>query len=227
MSAPAVDKGTVLNMADDIKFNTRKQKSFDYTSEAAKQLITVATAITVFSVTFNKEVAGGQPGSMAETNKWLLVTAWVYFFISILGGLLTIYLLVGQLDSGEDDTTLSSNPSIWNKPINFAMIFQQLSFVCGLFFTAIFGITALYYPLVTWATIGIIAIPTILFLSMLRYVIKKPDETPQIIYAHVENDRIVPNTVLTLEQNMEFRLIVLPTQISETKKRRSRKQKTD
>ena len=213
-------------MADDIKFNTRKQKSFDYTSEAAKQLITIATAITIFTVTFNKDVAGGQPGNMAETNKWLLVTAWIYFFISILGGLGTIYLLIGQLDSGEEDTSLSTNPSIWNKPVNFAMIFQQLSFVCGLFFTAVFGITALYYPLVTWATIVFIAVPTILFVLALRHIINKPEKNPQTIYAHVENEQIIPDTELSLKPNMKFQIIVLPDQISETKKKRERKTKT-
>jgi hypothetical protein len=214
-------------MADDLKFNTRKQKSFDYTSEAAKQLITIATAITVFTVTFNKDVAGGQPGNMVETNKWLLITAWIYFFISILGGLLTIYLLVGQLDSGEDDTMVSSNPSIWNKPVNFAMIFQQASFVSGLFFTATFGITVLYRPLVPWATIVFIAIPTILFILILRYIVQKPEETQETIFAHVEGNCIVPDSGLTLEQNMKFRLIVLPTQISETKMKGRRKQKTE
>lgn len=197
-------------MADDVNFNTRKQKSFDYTSEAAKQLITVATAITVFSVTFNKEVAsGGQPNSLPTTDKWLLITAWIYFLLSVFGGLLTIYSLAGQLDSGEDDASLSSSPSIWRNPVNLMMKLQQVSFAYGLIYTAAFGIAALYSPLLNFAAIGLIIASAILFVLIIVFLSKKPEETPTTFTAHSEGNQIVPDSDFQLEPEMKFRVTVL------------------
>ena len=87
--------------------NERQKKAFDFVSDYAKQLITLATGVITFMVTFlQEELRTGTEGS-----KRLLVGSWILFIISILGGIWRLMALTGNLDprKGSPQLTITTN----------------------------------------------------------------------------------------------------------------------
>ena len=71
-----------------------QKKAFDFAVDLTKQLITLSTAIITLTVTFSKDILGG----VDDSNKYLLLTSWIFFIISIFLGVLTLMALTGNLD---------------------------------------------------------------------------------------------------------------------------------
>ena len=122
-------------------FDTKLQKAFDFSIDATKQLITVATGITTFTVTFSKDFVG----NASDTVKWIAVVAWICYFMSILFGVITLYTLTGQLEPGGDPAN-EKKPSIWAKAVNIPMATQWISFLVGLAVTLIFSALSMLSP---------------------------------------------------------------------------------
>jgi len=123
------------------QFDARRQKAFDLYAEASKQLLSLATGIIAFSVTFSKDFVT----SIDSVAKVLLVCAWLVYLVSIISGLLTLYFMAGELEPG-GNILLWRRPSIWAENIGCAVKMQQVSFILALFLTAGFGFTALFFP---------------------------------------------------------------------------------
>ncbi|HEU4710159.1 MAG TPA: hypothetical protein VFS76_01275 [Pyrinomonadaceae bacterium] len=117
----------------------RRQKAFDFAAEATKQLITIASAIIAFTVTFAKDFLG----NVASGHKWIAAVAWFFYFLSIVSGVLTMYALAGQLEPGGEET---AKPSIWGGGATLFMGAQQIFFAVAVLVTFLFGILALYSP---------------------------------------------------------------------------------
>ncbi len=75
--------------------DTRTSKAFDFSLEVTKQLVTLAMAILVLTVTFLDTTEKGPDTS--ET-PWLWVSAWIIYILSVVFGILTMMALTGTLE---------------------------------------------------------------------------------------------------------------------------------
>jgi hypothetical protein len=73
--------------------STWKEKSFDFASEAAKQLITLATGIVTLTVAFSGDVLALSKGNLRG---WL-TASWIAFLLSVVFGVAHLLALTGQL----------------------------------------------------------------------------------------------------------------------------------
>lgn len=126
----------------------RRVKSFEYTAESIKQLITLATAMIAFTVTFAKDFVGSVEGGA----KWVAAGGWAMLLISVCSGVFALQALAGQFDQtaapnaadpGESGWPL---PSIWSAPVKVCWILQQVTFGLGLLIMIIFGSISLATP---------------------------------------------------------------------------------
>lgn len=119
----------------------RRAKSFEYASDATKQLIGLATAVIAFTVTFSKDFLA----DLAHPLKVVAVGSWVLFLCSAICGLLILYALAGQLDPGSSDPEENwSLPSIWAGSVSLLMKAQQITFAMALLVTITFAGIALF-----------------------------------------------------------------------------------
>lgn len=100
------------------------KKSFDFALESVKQLINLASAILVFTMTFVDKL--GKPINLLM---WLSLTgAWLLLLISILCGIISIFQMT---------TSLARNgrifePSILTKAIARPVALQMIAFLLSL-----------------------------------------------------------------------------------------------
>lgn len=169
-------------MTEDKKFNTRKQKSFDYAAEVVKQLITLSVGLLAFTVTFSKEGFIGSLESLSCFNKTLLAMSWICYLISIGTGIFALSTLTGQFTREEINNTTDTNPTIRKSAFEFQMRVQQLIFFIGFFYLSGLGIRKLQIPFieniarcfVNWKTIIIwmvILLPLLVILVL--FIIQK------------------------------------------------------
>lgn len=121
--------------AEDPAFTERRQKAFDFASDATKQLLTLSTAVITVTVTFSKDVFTHVSGGA----KGILFWAWGLYLLSIISGFLTLLALTGTLEPkpGADVT-----PSIRGRNIVFLSSVMVLSFIVATGFVVLFGISA-------------------------------------------------------------------------------------
>jgi len=84
-----------------------RMKSNDVLQEHLKQIITVASATLVLTVTFVKDIVS--PKGAVATASWLLPASWCSLSISVFVAIFTIALLVNNLD-GPDKTVGKKYP---------------------------------------------------------------------------------------------------------------------
>lgn len=125
-------------MSGNSLFDERRQKSFEFALDATKQLIALSTGIIAFMVTFSKDFI-----AVASYAKVCAVVAWVFLFLSVISGILSIFAMSGQLDMGDSKTNETHRPSFWEMPVGIWMIAQQVFFVLGVLLTIIFGYVSL------------------------------------------------------------------------------------
>jgi hypothetical protein len=120
------------------EFDERQKKAFDFVSDYTKQLITLATGIITFMVTF----LGPELKSDSWWLKTLLVVSWGWFTLSICFGILRLMALTGNLDPVDPERrpnlTIASN-NVRNRGKN-----QIMTFGLGLLFSVLFGIFQLF-----------------------------------------------------------------------------------
>ena len=81
--------------------STWKEKSFDFASEAAKQLITLATGIVTLTVAFSGDVLALSKGNLRG---WL-TASWIAFLLSVVFGVAHLLALTGQLSRAPKSRT--------------------------------------------------------------------------------------------------------------------------
>jgi hypothetical protein len=112
----------------------KAMKAFDVAIDVAKQLLTLATAVITVTITFSKDILGGATNGRMT----LLAVAWLFFFISILGGVWFLYAASGSISE------MNNTPrKIYDLNTAIPMGIQQVCFVIGLALTGIFGIMAI------------------------------------------------------------------------------------
>lgn len=107
-------------------------KPFEIAIDVSKTLLTVATAVITLTITFSKDILG----SATSDQKHLLAVAWLFFFLSILGGVWLLYAANGSISRTSPGSIYGSNTGV-------PMAVQQVCFVLGLLLTGIFGVVAL------------------------------------------------------------------------------------
>jgi hypothetical protein len=103
------------------------EKAFTATSEAIKQLITVAAGVLALTITFVKDLL------QDDVERWLKVTllaSWGAFVFSILFGIFGLGAIAGQLGSG--------SPAIGDN-IKKPAVLQFWLFVGGIALLSVFG----------------------------------------------------------------------------------------
>ncbi len=112
--------------------------AFEFASDLAKQLITLATGVLALSITFVKEILQRQslldnPGRLRT-----LGAAWIMMFLSIFFGIWTLSALTGSLApiSGSTAPSLEGNS-------RFPAGGQVISFLLGIGLLIWFGISSL------------------------------------------------------------------------------------
>jgi hypothetical protein len=130
----------VLNMAEPAPpAAPLSRKSFDLAVDIGKQLIALATGIIALTITFSKDVLGGDIGG---GQKALLVIAWLLYLVSVIAGIWMLYAVAGSLSAAEDGEVTS----IYSTNVKVPMGIQQVCFVVAVLLTIIFGIVTLNHP---------------------------------------------------------------------------------
>lgn len=116
--------------------DARRQKAFDFAQSLTAQLITLSTGVIAITFTFAKDFVGGASGAV----KVLLALSWLFFFGSILSGLLTLMGLTGSLEEKEPTP---GDPSIRGRNVTAPAVFQSILFLIAVLLTVIAGAIAL------------------------------------------------------------------------------------
>jgi hypothetical protein len=123
-------------MEERSKMDDRLQKAFDFASDSTKQLITLSTGVLALTITFNKDIVGGDPGQASL----ILFIAWVLYLLSIVCGIWTLLALTGNLEpTGAHRNT---SPSIRTRNVTLPSLLQISAFLLATLLTVIFGIVA-------------------------------------------------------------------------------------
>jgi hypothetical protein len=112
----------------------RQAKAFDFSQDAAKQLITLSTAVVALTITFYKDFATGA----GHASKVLMTIGWGLFLLSIFAGVAHLFALTGAL-APKDGSALNLHTPI----ADISLGAQQLLFVGALFFTVLAAVLAL------------------------------------------------------------------------------------
>lgn len=105
-------------------FLEETKKSFDLAVEAVKQLITLASAILVFTMTFAEKL-----GKPTTNYLWLTLTGgWLLLLFSILCGILSLLYMTTALLKKDR----IFEPSVASRGIAIPVIFQILFFLLAL-----------------------------------------------------------------------------------------------
>lgn len=130
-----MDKENDQNMKD------TQQKAFDFAADYSKQLITLSTAVITFMVTFLGDVFSND----SDTQKVLLVLAWLFFILSIGFGIWRLMALTGNLDPIQPNSgTKDPTPTITSLNVRIPAILQILLFLAAIILTGIFGCNRIY-----------------------------------------------------------------------------------
>jgi hypothetical protein len=137
-----------------------RQKAFDFAQDAAKQLITLSTAVVALTITFFKDFAGVDN----DAANVIMAVSWLFYLLSIAAGIVFLFTLTFELeprlappksngDAGVNTEQIGREPSppddvphvptINNESALFAAGAQQLTFGVGLLLSVVAGVVAL------------------------------------------------------------------------------------
>lgn len=126
-----------------------QKKAFDFAADFTKQLITLSTAIITLSATFSKAIIGGTD----NFNRIILLISWILFIFSIIGGVLTLMALTGNLDpiqtkskNNENRTQPKPILTIYSPNVTITSRFQVIMFLSALALTCWCGYSVTSKP---------------------------------------------------------------------------------
>lgn len=108
----------------------RVQKSFDFLQDSTKQLITLATAILTFTITFLKDIANAA-GPEARS---ILAWSWIALVASAIAGLFVLFNMAGVLANS------ALKADIYKGSIRLFSLVQFLAFAVALGFALWFAV---------------------------------------------------------------------------------------
>lgn len=122
----------------------RREKAFEFATEASKLLITLGTAFVAFTVTFSEQLGGLAVESFV--GRWLLMGAWGAFTLSVGCGVWAQLALTQELEPRPDSAASKRDPSIRSRPVKAAFRWQVATFVLATALGASFGVWRLHQP---------------------------------------------------------------------------------
>ncbi len=96
----------------------------DIAVQATKLFIALATSILAFTVTFTEKMNGGDVVCSVKMS-------WIFLGISILSGVLVLQKIIGELAT-------NGHVSLYKCSITVASVLQNLFFVAGVLWAAVF-----------------------------------------------------------------------------------------
>ena len=128
-------------------FGDRNKAAFASAGDTCKTLLTLTTGILALTISFMSNVA-----KSATTNElWVLRVSWLFFFASVVFGVLTLQGLTGSLsplkkaDTG-NATQSNPSPAIYDGNITKPAIWQNITFGVGVLLFIIFGALSVSAP---------------------------------------------------------------------------------
>ncbi len=112
--------------------DARAMKAFDFASDAVKQVLALSTGVLAFTITFMKDFIG----HATWPAQVVLVLAWSCYFLSVVGGIWTLYALSGSLGTART----GESPSIYGSNITVPAKMQYSFFLLALLLTLVFGV---------------------------------------------------------------------------------------
>lgn len=88
--------------------NERRAKAFEFAADATKQVITASIGVVAFTAAFAEDIAGAP--STSQT--WLLIAAWVIYFVSVVSGFMALYFWTDELEPARMQNA-KQDPSIY------------------------------------------------------------------------------------------------------------------
>jgi hypothetical protein len=119
------------------ELDDRTKLAFASAAEAAKQVLTLTTAVITVTIAFGKDVV--TDASPAE-QRWLQL-AWLLYAVSILAGSFTLLALTGSLGSSRHETEAS--PTVYRSNIVLPAGVQMIAFALGMALTIVFALATL------------------------------------------------------------------------------------
>jgi hypothetical protein len=118
--------------------NEQTKYAFSSASDTSKQLITLSTAVLALQLTFVKDIAS----CSFKMAVWPLAASWVFLFISIIAGVVTLMALTGS-------TAQKSPPKaieIYCYNIKIPVLVQIFSFLLGILSFVIYAMKGMIFP---------------------------------------------------------------------------------
>jgi len=130
MTAATPPAGCSATGSEPPNLDERTKKSFDFLQDATKQLITLATAILTFTITFLKDLAD----TAGHNPRTLMTGCWILLVLSTIFGLLVLLNLTGVLAQP------SLEPKIYRGSIRLFSTAQLAAFALALLFALAFAL---------------------------------------------------------------------------------------
>jgi Na+/glutamate symporter len=112
------------------EMDVRLQKTFDYAIDVTKQILTLGTAVLALTVTVGREAQNGRQS--------LLLTALAAYFVSVIGGILTLFALMTEF-SPRRRRGQQALPSIGSWRVRGPSLFQIVAFAFGTAFLVLYA----------------------------------------------------------------------------------------
>ncbi|HEV7667570.1 MAG TPA: hypothetical protein VGS22_03535 [Thermoanaerobaculia bacterium] len=116
--------------------NRRIELAFENARDTSKQLMTLASGVLGFTITFSKDYLG----SAGRGARGLAIVAWILFLISIGFGQLCLMGLTGVLGSKKD---AAKPPSVYHRSIKVPAVVQVLAFLVGMILVVVFAVVSI------------------------------------------------------------------------------------
>jgi hypothetical protein len=124
-----------------------RDKSIEVLLDLTKQMITLSTGFIALTITFRKDILGATHHGQTA----ILGAAWISFILCIVGGLLLLMALAGNLGSAaiHSDPAVRSDQSpsvatVFARNIRVFLLVQAFLFVVGVALSVVYGFTSLY-----------------------------------------------------------------------------------
>jgi di/tricarboxylate transporter len=106
-----------------------REKAFEFAQETTKQVIALAAGVLTITVTFHEDLEKAQ----VRPATWPLQWSWACYAASVVGGVLTLMALTGNLERSQ------GAPSIYGWNVRLTSLLQLVAFAAGIVLTAIFA----------------------------------------------------------------------------------------
>jgi hypothetical protein len=120
------------------------EKAFESASDASKLIITLATGIIAFTVTFSKELGGPTPKGCWQTS--FLLASWITLLISAVVGVWTQLALTEAMDPKLAAGQTSTEPTINSGKIKCPFQIQIVTFLLGIIAVVLYGAFKVLLP---------------------------------------------------------------------------------